>query len=219
MQNKSSFPRITSLVTQYVNTSKASKAFMQSPTSSGKRKLALQHPYLQIHQFRKLSILGFIGLFLVHLQSRIRIKLTNVEVKFLTQWYDSVSGTLSTITAIHGELAYLGVVLSQTELDVMLKRHFFPSEKEQQGILPLPVWLWLFEHFKRKGVMKARMMNDANEAFSALGGDAWDARSRVPFAVFRDIVRTFQLKIDMDTFIAEADVDQSGEIDFMEFRG
>ncbi|KAJ9448798.1 Dynein 18 kDa light chain [Diplonema papillatum] len=90
------------------------------------------------------------------------------------------------------------------------------------GYLPAPFYQRKYRELLRKlrqqdEEKKAMRDADTTEAFVALGGQS-DRSGEVQSALLRRFVKEFGLTIDINSMIAEFDTDNSGLIDFSEFK-
>jgi len=160
------------------------------------------------------ATIGFVGLFIVRLRARVRILLTKAEVASYTNVYNRAGMGMHSVRLIKEQLMGVGALLDDHQFRVLLQRVGY---KLNAG-LTLDQWLRIIMHIKRNEVIEAKLSTDTHNAFSALGGNV-DGGGVVDAVKFRNLIKDFDLGVDVDQLIANADTDHSGQLDYMEFVG
>ncbi|DBB05902.1 TPA: hypothetical protein ACH3X3_009902 [Trebouxia sp. C0006] len=113
------------------------------------------------------------------------------------------------LTSIMSSLGY-----NASDEDIAAQLHQVDSEVHQE--IDLDEFLRLVESQKQVGGADADD-TDTVEAFVALGGKA-DRSGKVLIEKLRNTIKEFELTIDLDVMLAELDKEQSGSIDYKEFK-
>jgi len=164
-----------------------------------------------------LAAIGFIGLFYIRLRARVQIVLTKSEIASFTSVYNRSGMGMNNVRLIKEKIMAVGAVLSDDQVRDMLHRVGYKLNL-QGCVLTLDQWLRAILHIKRNEVTEAKLSTDTHNAFSALGGDDGGG-GVVDAGKFRLLVKDFDLGVDVDQLIANADTDGSGKLEYDEFVG
>eukprot|EP00899_Mesostigma_viride_P021922 jgi/Mesvir1/29731/Mv00960-RA.1 len=121
------------------------------------------------------------------------------------------SGTIDT-SELRVTLQALGQNPTDEELFIMISQ----VDDDNSGEIEFSEFLKVIQQQKS---MQARAEDDSDtlEAFVALGG-SYDRTGEVSTEKLRTTIKEFGLTIDIDGLIKEADTDNSGYIDYKEFK-
>eukprot|EP00759_Apiculatamorpha_spiralis_P030751 PhF_6_TR32364/c0_g1_i2/m.47998 len=145
-------------------------------------------------------------------QIKTRVPLLPREISDITQLYHIHTRNMKTVHDVQAFFRYLGQTLS--DVDVAHYLSTFTTWREGL-ILSLHQLLRVMTELKK--VAFVSRMHDTTEAFIALGGDR-ERKGIVQASELRSIVKEFELTIDIDTLIKESDQDESGQVDYNEFK-
>ncbi|KAF8062046.1 TMN7 [Scenedesmus sp. PABB004] len=120
------------------------------------------------------------------------------------------SGTIDT-RELRSALAAMGQTPSDEELAVMIHA----VDIDGSGEVSFDEFLAVV--VKHKAAAPAGCETDTLDAFVALGGGA-DRSGRIRLEKLRATIKAFELTLDIDRFVREADLDLNGTIDFAEFK-
>eukprot|EP01062_Namystynia_karyoxenos_P059654 TRINITY_DN51087_c0_g1_i1.p1 TRINITY_DN51087_c0_g1~~TRINITY_DN51087_c0_g1_i1.p1 ORF type:complete len:747 (+),score=158.81 TRINITY_DN51087_c0_g1_i1:86-2242(+) len=147
-----------------------------------------------------------------------RSRLSAREIAALKKVYDT-SGGLCREDRINAALASVGQNLSTAEMRELLEEAGY-----QRGTLGLDQWLDMMGRLKaRFWAVAVQPDGDTVEAFVSLSGGARPDGNSTPEGQvetdrLRQVVKDFQLTVDIDHLIQEIDADGSGIVDYREFR-
>mmetsp|Transcript_119474 Transcript_119474/g.208013 ORF Transcript_119474/g.208013 Transcript_119474/m.208013 type:complete len:460 (-) Transcript_119474:474-1853(-) len=174
------------------------------------RSLTVPHSGVTVQ--RKLRRTCHVVLAVVRMKILSKIKLTPTELAILKDVYDKSGGPNSTLR-IRELLAQCGQSLTDGELHELLAKVNY-----QEGfVIKLKGFTQLMMALKRQHVAQ-QQDTDTGDAFVALGGNR-DKTGEISANQLRNVVRYFDLTIDIDKLISEVDSNSSGLIEFREFSG
>ncbi|DBA72391.1 hypothetical protein WJX79_001618 [Trebouxia sp. C0005] len=132
--------------------------------------------------------------------------------QIFAQYDRTGAGMVSTdeLTSIMSSLGY-----NASDEDIAAQLHQVDNEVRQE--IDLDDFLRLVESQKQMGGADTDD-TDTVEAFVALGGKA-DRSGKVLIEKLRNTIKEFELTIDLDVMLTELDKEQSGSIDYKEFKG